>query len=158
MAPASGLRNECGGVKSRPFIIGFVLVVLAIAAVSIYFSRTVERASKSLVAVVSPDGKFKAVKLTIARGGASPFCYDNIVVLLTVYPDNFDENRKAYEIYAAPCGSFSDGTPSPKIDWLSNTSLQITAAPHSALSDPKTIRRKKIDISKSVHVTFVERP
>jgi hypothetical protein len=143
-------------VKSRPFIIGFVAVVLAIAAASIYFSGTVERASKSLVAVVSPDGKFKAVKLTLSRGGASPFCYDNIVILLTVYPDDFDENRKAYEVYAAPCGRFSDGTPSPKIEWLSSTSLQITVAPYPASAD--AIRRKNTDISKSVHVTFVERP
>jgi hypothetical protein len=145
-------------VKSKPFIIGFVIVVLAIAAGSLYFSATVERANKSLVAVVSPDGKFKAVKLTIAGGGAAPFCYDNIVVLLTVYPDDFDENRKAYEVYAAPCGRFSDGTPSPKIEWLSNTSLQITVAPRPASADAKTIRMKNIDISKSVHVTFVEQP
>jgi hypothetical protein len=158
LAPASELRNECGGVKSKPFIIGFVVVVLAIAAVSLYFSGTVERASKSLVAVVSPDGKFKAVKLTIARGGVSPFCYDNIVVLLTVYPDDFDENRKAYEVYAAPCGRFFDGTSSPKIEWLSNTSLQITVAPRSPSADAKAVRKKNIDISKSVHVTFVERP
>ena len=145
-------------MKSKPFIIGFVVAVLAIAAVSMYFSATVERASKSLVAVVSPDGKFKAVKLTIARGGAAPFCYDNIAVLLAVYPDDFDENRKAYEVYAAPCGRFSDGTRSPKIEWLSNASLRITVAPHPAAADAKTIRMKNIDVSKSVHVTFVERP
>jgi hypothetical protein len=145
-------------VKSKPFIIGFVIVVIAIAAVSMYISATVERANKSLVAVVSPDGRFKAVKLTIARGGASPFCYDNIVVLLAVYPDDFDENRKAYEVYAAPCGRFSDGTLSPTIEWLSSASLRITFAPHPASADAKTIRMKNIDVSKSVHVTFVERP
>ncbi len=145
-------------MKSKPFIIGFVIVVLAIAAVSMYISATVERANKTLVAVVSPNGKFKAVKQTIARGGTAPFCYDNIAVLLAVYPDDFDENKKAYEVYAAPCGRFSDGTRSPKIEWLSNASLRITVAPRPAAADAKTIRMKNIDVSKSVHVTFVERP
>ena len=141
-------------MKSKAFIIGFVVVVLAIAAVSIYVSATVERADRAMVAVASPDGKFKAVKTTLERAGASPFCFDNIVVLPAIYPDDFSENRNAYEVYAAPCGRFADGAPSPKIEWLSGLALQITAAPHPAGAN---IRMKTIDITKAVTVTFVER-
>jgi len=142
-------------MNSKHFIIGFLAVVALIAAWSIYVRATVERAQRSIVAVASPDGKFKAVKITLASGGATPFCVDNIAVRLAVYPDDFDEHKNAYEVYAAPCGRFADGTPSPKIEWLSATSLRITAAPHPA--NAKNVRMKDIDITKTVHVTFVER-
>jgi hypothetical protein len=140
-------------VKAKPFIVGFIAVVAAIAAVSIYFSATVDKAAKSIAVVVSPDGKYKAVKVTLAAGGASPFCFDSISVVFAAYPDNFAERDKAYEIYSAPCGSFADHAPSPKIDWLSNTALQITHANNPA----KKPKLKAIDVTKIVHVTFVAR-
>ena len=141
-------------MKAKPFIIGFLAVVAAIAAFSIYFSATVDRAVKSFTIVVSPDGKYKAVKITLAIGGASPFCFDSISVVFAAYPDNFAERDKAYEIYSGPCGSFADREPSPKIDWLSNTALQITYANNPA----KKPKLKDIDVTKTVHVTFLSLP
>jgi hypothetical protein len=143
-------------MNSKRFIIGFLVVVALIGAVSIYVSMTTERAVQSITAVTSPDKKLKAVKTTLSNGGAAPFCFDTIVVLPTIYPDDFHENRDAYEVYAAPCGRFADGTPSPQIEWLSATSLRITSAPHPA--GAKNVRMKDIDITKTVQVTFVVRP
>lgn len=142
-------------MNSKRFIVGFLVVVAVIGAVSIYVAATTERAARSITAVASPDAKLKAVKTTLSSAGAAPFCFDTIVVLPTIYPDDFHENRDAYEVYAAPCGRFADGTPSPKIEWPSATSLRITAAPHPA--NAKNVRMKGIDITKTVHVTFVER-
>ena len=142
-------------MKTRPFIVGFLAVVAVLGAVSVYFSRTVDKADKAIAAVVSPDGKYKAVKVSVARGGTSPFCFDSISIVLAAYPDNFAERDKAYEVYSGPCGSFSNHARSPKIEWLSATSLQIThAAPPPNV---KPVKLKDIDVTHSVHVTFVAR-
>jgi hypothetical protein len=140
-------------VKAKPFIVGFLVVVAVIAAVSVYFSATVDKAAKSIAVVVSPDGKYKAVKVTMAGGGASPFCFDSIAVVFAAYPDSFAERDKAYEIYSGPCGSFADHQPSPKIEWFSNAALQITYANNSE----KKPKLKDIDVTKIVHVMFVPR-
>jgi hypothetical protein len=141
-------------VKAKPFFIGFFAVVAVLAAVSLYLSLTVDRAEKSFAAVAAPDNKYKAVKITLTRAGTPPFCVDGIAVILGVYPDDFAERDKAYEVYAAPCGRFADGTPSPKIDWLSNTALQISYAKPSTAKPPKL---RDADVTKAVHVTFAAR-
>ena len=150
-------QNECGGVKAKSFIIGFLAVVAVVAAVSVYVSVAVDKPDKSVTAFVSPDGKFKAVKLTMARGGTSPFCFDSVAIIFAAYPDNFAERDKAYEIYSGPCGSFANHERSPKIEWLSNSGLQITYAVNSAGAGVKQPRLKIVDVTKSVHVTFVAR-
>jgi hypothetical protein len=141
-------------VKAKPFIIGFFAVVALLGAASVYMAITVEPAQKSIAAVAAPDNKFKAVKITLTRGGNPPFCVDSIAVILGVYPDAFAERDKAYEVYAAPCGRFGDGAPSPKIEWLSDTALQISYAKNPSAKPPKL---KDADLTKAVHVTFVER-
>jgi hypothetical protein len=45
---------------------------------------------------------------------------------------------------------------SPKLEWLSNTALQITVAPRAG-TDAKAVRMKDIDVTNTVHVTVVER-
>jgi hypothetical protein len=143
-------------VTGKPLIIGFLAVVAVLAAVSVYFSATVDKPDKSVAIVVSPDGKYKAVKVTMAGGGTTPYCFDSIAIILGSYPDDFVELDKAYEIYSGPCGNFANREPSPKIEWLSGTALQITFSTHSTALNAKTARRKNIDVTKSVHVTFVE--
>ena len=113
--------------------------------------------TKTVDAVISPDGKFKAVRVTLAAGGAAPFCVDNVAVRLAIYPDDFDEHKNVYEVYAAPCGRVGGRVVPPRLEWLSATALQIAVAPRAASADAKNIRTKDIDASKSVHVTVVER-
>jgi hypothetical protein len=141
-------------VKAKPFIISFLAVVAVLAAVSVYIGATVDKAAKSSAVVVSPDGKYKAVKVTLVGGGASPFCFDSISLVFAAYPDGFAERDKAYEIYSGPCGSFADREPSPKIEWLSATALQIAYVNNPA----KKPKLKDIDVTKTVHVTFLSLP
>jgi hypothetical protein len=138
-------------VKAKPFIVSFLAVVAVIGAFSIYLSTIVDRAEKSFTAVLSPDKKMKAVKLSLAGGGRSPFCVDSISVMLSAYPDEFAESRKEYDVYSAPCGRFANGEPSPKIEWHSATALQISYA----AGVMKMLKMKDIDVTKTVHVTFV---
>ena len=140
-------------MKAKPFIVGFLVVVAAIAAFSIYLSSIVDRTEKSIAAVLSPDKKMKAVKLSLSGGGKSPFCLDSISVMLSAYPDEFAESRKEYVIYSAPCGRSADGAPLPKIEWHSPASLQVFYAASAA----KKLKMKEMDVTNSVLVTFVAR-
>jgi len=144
-------------VKAKPFVVGFFAVVVLIAAVSIYIGATIDRASQSVSATVAPDGKFKAVKIVVAGGGPAPFCVVSIAVMLAVYPDDFARREKSYEVFSAPCGQFGNGEPSPKLEWLSATVLQIATAAHPPAPAGKIPRKKNIDVTKSVHVSVVER-
>lgn len=141
-------------MKGKPFIVSFLAVVAVLAAVSAYIGATVDKAEKAVAAFASPDGKYKAVKITMTGRGSSPFCFDSISIILGVYPDEFALTRKEYEVYAGPCGSFADRETSPKIDWLSATALQIAYANNSA----KKPKLKDIDVTKTVHVTFLSLP
>ena len=100
-------------MKAKPFIVSFLAVVAAIAAFSIYLSAIVDRTEKSLTAVLSPDKKMKAVKLSLAGGGRSPFCIDSFSVMLSTIGRIRREPR--IRIYSAPCGR-SDGAPLP-VKW-----------------------------------------
>lgn len=141
-------------MKSKPFLIGSLAFVVAFAAVSFYFVAAVGRPSKTISAIASSDGKFKAVKTRMSNGGATPYCFDSVAVILAVYPDDFAERNKRYEVFAAPCASFANSEPSPKIEWLSPRALQITHATGSAGSSAKRVMNNA-DVTNSVHVTFV---
>lgn len=140
-------------MKAKTFFIGFFAVVAVLAGVSLYLSLTVDRADKTLTAVAAPDAKYKAVKITLSGEGPPPFCIDSIAVILGAYPDNFAERDKAYLVYSGPCAA--DRAAAPKIEWLSNTALQITYAKAAAATKSPAI--KDLDVTKTVHVTFVER-
>ena len=142
-------------MKAKPFLLGFFVVVACIAAVSIYVSMSIDKAQKTFAAVASPDGKYKAVRLTITRGGTEPFCFDTISIFLSVYPDNFAEGDKTYEVYAAPCAKPALRAELPQIKWLSDQSVQVTYAPGAAAADATKLRTKALDASKFVHLTFV---
>ena len=142
-------------MRAKPFLIGFLAVIVAAVAVSIYISRTVDKADKSVTAVASPDGKYKAVRISLAGGGAAPFCFDTVAIFLAIYPDSFAESDKTYEVYGAPCAAPAERAALPKIEWLSNSAVKITYAANAA--DTKKLRMQTLDASKFVHVTFVAR-
>ena len=126
-----------------------------VAAFSIYISATIDKIDKAVAAAASPDGRYKAVRVTLARGGAASFCVDSISIFLSAYPDNFAENDKTYEVYAAPCAAPAKRAALPRVEWLSNTAVQITSAAASPVAGAKQPRVKPLDASHFVHVTFV---
>ncbi len=143
-------------MKTKPFLIGFIAVMAAVVAASFYFSETVERTDKVILATKSPDGRYKAVLESLTRAGDPSFCADSIAIFLAVYPDSFVESDKVYEVYSSPCAAPSGRVPAPKIEWLSNTSLRVTYSPPPK-ADPGKLKMKLLDASKYVHVEYVAR-
>lgn len=143
-------------MKTKPFLIGFFIFIAVFAAISFYYVATVGRPTRLLAALVSPDGKYKAVKLTMSHAGLTPYCFDSVAVILAVYPDDFGERNKRYEVFAASCAHFANGEPSPKIEWLSPTALRVTHAVNAAVPTSSKQVMNDIDVTETVHVTFVE--
>ena len=142
-------------MKSKPFLIGFFVFIAVFAAISFYYVAIVGRPTRTLTAITSPDGKYKAVMLSMSHAGLTPYCFDSVAVILAVYPDDFGERNKRYEVFAGPCAKFANGEPSPKIEWLSPTQLRITHAADASTSAKRVTN--DIDVTKVVHVTFVEK-
>jgi hypothetical protein len=142
-------------VRPKPFIVGLLAAMVVAVAVSVYLAATASRVDKTVTAFPSPDGRYKAVRVTLARGGSKPFCFDSISVFLSVYPDSFAESEKAYQVYMAPCAAPAARANLPKLEWLSNSALRIT---HPAdLTDQAKRHLRMLDASKFVHVSFVTR-
>jgi hypothetical protein len=136
-------------VKAKLFVIGFVAVLIGAVVASVYFNLTATRPEKSITAVASPDGRYKAVRVSLARGNA---CFDTISIFLNIYPNSFAETEKTYRVYAGPCAPKPERAALPKMQWRSDTALQITYAPAPA-GAKRTM--KPLDASQFVHVTYV---
>jgi hypothetical protein len=144
-------------VKAKPFLILFFAVVLGLGALSLYMYLTIEHADKQIATVVSPDKKFKAVRITLSAGEPKPFCFDSVSVLLAVYPDEFAERNKAYEVFSGACDAPEKRAVSPKIEWKSDRTLQITYSEQASGFNEKKAVKKHLDVTKSVKVTFEEK-
>jgi hypothetical protein len=140
-------------LKAKPFLILMLGAVALMIAGSIYLAVTTEKALKELVAVASPDGKYKAVRLTVSGHQPGLFCVDTIAIFLSIYPDSFVASESNYEVYSAPCAAPDMRKALPKIEWLSGRAVQIAYAPGSDQPKP---RLKDHDASLFVHVTFVK--
>ncbi len=93
-------------MRSKPFIAGLIaLMADRHRHFTLRRARPSNKVDKSLTAFVSPDGRYKAVRLSLARSGAAPFCFESVSIFLAVYPDTFAENEKAYQVYATPCAT-----------------------------------------------------
>ncbi len=129
-------------------------MVLALLAGSIYIAATTDRAEKALVAVAAPDGKYKAVRLTVSGEKPEAFCVDTIAIFLSVYPDSFVASESGYQVYSAPCATRDKRGSLPKIEWLDNNSVQITYAPEPGAG--KAPRLKERDMSLFVDIKYVK--
>ncbi|MDO8878902.1 MAG: hypothetical protein Q7V40_22730 [Pseudolabrys sp.] len=141
-------------MKAKTFLIGFLCVVLALVAGSIYLAATTDRADKAIVAVASPDGKYKAVRLTVSNDTPAPFCVDTIGIFLTVYPDSFVASNSGYQVYGAACAAPGKRDALPKMEWLANNKLQITYSPEPGAGKPP--RLKERDMSLFVGIVYVK--
>jgi hypothetical protein len=140
-------------VKTKTVLILFLCAMLAMVGGSIYLAITTDRADKSIVAVASPDGKYKAVRLTVSGDQPVPFCVDTIAIFLSIYPDSFVASDTSYEVYGAPCAAPDKRKALPKIEWTSNKDVRITYTP--ARGAAKQPRLKTRDASLYVDITYV---
>ena len=144
-------------MKSKPFIVALVAAMVVAAGASIYLSATADRVDKTITAFPSPDGRYKAVRVSLSHGGSQPFCFYSISIFLSVYPNSFAENEKAYQVYAAPCATPPKPADAPTVEWLSKNAVRITYSPAPAGLDHDKLRRRVIDASNYVHVSYVAR-
>ena len=124
-----------------------------VVAGSIYLAVTTEKAHKEIVAVASPDGKYKAVRLTVSGEQPAPFCVDTVAIFLSIYPDSFVASESNYEVYSGPCAAPGNRKALPQIEWLSDKAVRITYASPPGEKPP---RLKDHDASLFVQVAFVK--
>jgi hypothetical protein len=144
-------------VKSKHVIIVFAAGVVLAAAASIYVSRTVDPVEKTVTAVAAPDGRYKAVVVWLSQGGDAPFCYTSVSVYLAIYPNDFAESEKGYQVYWSPCATPAKAADVPTVEWQAKDKLQVTYTPGPPAADPTKLRKRVVDASRYVQVTYVER-
>jgi hypothetical protein len=144
-------------VNGKRFLIGFLVVVALVAAVSVYVSRTISKTDTTFTAALSPDKRYKAVVVSVEGGGARPFCYDGVAIFLAVYPDEFAANDKAYEVFATPCLTPAGRAPAPTVKWTANDAVEIAYTPVPHPDDPQRWHMRLIDASQFVHIGYVAR-
>jgi hypothetical protein len=144
-------------VNARPLIVALAVVLVLVAAVSVYVSRTIDPVEKTSAAVAAPDGRYKAVVFRLTQGGDAPFCYESVSVYLAIYPDDFAASEKGYQVYWSPCATPAKAADAPAVKWLSKDALEITYTPGPPAQDPTRLRRRVVDASRYVTVTYVER-
>lgn len=141
-------------MKAKPFFVLFFGAALALGALSFYMHMTAPRVESTLTTVVSPDRKFKAVRVTLASDGPPPFCIDSVALMLAVYPDEFAQRNKAYQVFSAPCEVPEKRVAVPRIEWQSDRSLNVVYSPQAPGYDAAKVVKKHLDITSSVKVTF----
>jgi hypothetical protein len=117
--------------------------------------RVIGEPNRFVSATPSPDGNHNAVRLTIAGGGGlSPFCTDKIFVVPQTVSNDAAVRDQSNEVYAGTCDFFMSHDPSPKIEWLSSDTLQITFSINSTALYGRSASLKKLGASGSIHVQF----
>ena len=107
-------------------------------------------------ATVNPSGPGCLAPQSTCPGSA-PFCYASVSVYLAMYPDSFAESEKSYQVYWAPCATPAQAADVPKVQWLAKDALQVTYTPGPPAKDETKLRKRVVDASRYVQVTYVER-
>ena len=144
-------------MKSKLVILVFAIGVVLATAVSVYMSRTIAPVQKTVTAVPSPDGRYKAVIFRLSQNGSGPFCYESVSIYLAAYPNDFAESEQGYQVYWSPCATPANPADTPAVKWLANNEARITYTQGPAPADPRKLRKRVVDSSKFVKVTYVER-
>jgi hypothetical protein len=150
-------KTDRSRVNSKTLIIGFAVAVALVAALSIYVSKTIDPVEKTVTAVVAPDGRYKAVVVSLAQGGDAPFCYESVSIYFAIYPNDFAESEKSYQVYWSPCATPAKPADKPKAEWLANDEVRITYTQGPPAADAARLRKRAVDASRSVKVSYVER-
>jgi hypothetical protein len=141
-------------VKAKPFFLLFFAGALALGALSLYMHMTAPIVEHGLATTLSPDKKFKAVRVTLASEGPPPFCIDTIAVMLAVYPDEFAEQNKAYQVFTSPCETPDKRANLPRVEWQGDRTLNVIYSAKAPGYDEAKANKKHFDITNSVKVTF----
>ena len=141
-------------MKAKPFFVLFFAAALALGALSFYMHMTAPTVEHKLTTILSPDKKFKAVRVTLSSSGPPPFCIDTIAVMLAVYPDEFAEQNKAYQVFSAPCEILEIRATLPRVEWQGDRTLKVIYSAKAPGYDEAKANKKHSDITNSVKVIF----
>ncbi len=144
-------------MNARVLVAGLVAIAVLTVAASQYFRSAVAPFDKAFSSALSPDGRFKAVRLVVTRQSPPAYCDASVSIYLAAYPNSFAETEKGYVVYAAPCPTPADPATLPQVQWLANDALQITYTPGPPAADASKLRRRVLDASRTVKVSYVER-
>ena len=129
----------------------------AVTGASLYFRATVKPVERAEQTLVSPNGRYKAIRLSLWNNGSSPFCYQSVAVLPSKLPDRFAESDKIYQVYFAPCAVPAKAADAPALAWREGDALQITYTPGPGGFADTRLRRRVVDQSGSVRITYETR-
>ncbi len=116
----------------RRVLIRLLAVIAVIAILALAFNAAISRLvpagepDRYISTMFSPAGNHKAVRVTYVGSGFVAFCTDVIAVLPYSAPDEIAASDERYQVLSVACDTFADQHASPKIEWLSDTELQIT--------------------------------
>ena len=144
-------------MNARALVAGLIAISILTIAASIYFRSTVAPFDKTFSSALSPDGRFKAVRLVVSRQTPPSYCEASVSIYLAAYPDSFAETEKSYVVYAAPCPTPADPANLPSLQWLASDAVQITYKPGPPATDATKLRRRVVDASRAVKVSYVEK-
>ena len=132
----------------------FALIGLVISALLGWTAYVQWRPEQPVFVKEIPHGQFKAVQLTYASGSAltgGAICVNKVSVLPTS-ADAAQATSARFNIFVANCASFADHSPSPKIEWLSDSSLRITAAINDTVLSLAPLTVRSLDASGTIRL------
>ena len=103
-----------------------------------------------------PYGQFKVVHLTYTNGSALTgglSCLNKVSVLPTSV-DNSQAIDARFQVFVAECATFSDHSPSPRIEWLTDNSLKITASINTTALAMAPLNVRKLDATGTIRLQF----
>jgi hypothetical protein len=144
-------------VNGKPVVIGLLTLAAMAAGASVYLRITVKPVERASEMVLSPDKRHKIVSVSLWSNGKAPFCYHTVALLPAWLPDRFAESEKTYQIYFAKCAVPRDAAQTPAVEWTAADALRITYTPPPGGFADTRFRRRMVDASRAVKVSYLER-
>jgi hypothetical protein len=140
--------------------LGILTLLLGFSAIGFGLGRFLPLGDDHYVNIESsPSGYMKAALISRSGGGAiSPYCTEAIAVALSAATEK-EIMTQEFEIYSSnECDTFSDHSPSPVVEWVSDTKLKVSFSINKTAASMKTVQLKKRDASGQVSIDFTIRP
>jgi len=107
------------------------------------------------MAYLSPNGKYTAVHVTRAGGGAiAPFCSDTVFIFNSLQTIDEVITHPEYQVYYAVWDVFFDHQASPAVKWDSESDLQIDFAIGATRIVSRDVKLRASDASGKIRVRF----
>jgi hypothetical protein len=144
-------------VKGKLVVIGLFAATAIVAGASLYLRATIKPVDQASETSLSPDKQRKTVTFSLWSNGKEPFCYHTVAVLPARLPDHFAVSEKTYQVYFARCAVPHDPANEPAVEWTAANALRITYTPPPGGFSDTRFRRRAVDASRSVDVSYVAR-